>query len=75
MNVADHIRMIQQQQVAPALVERVAENEDIEAVAEVCAKVHVTVQEECQKRGLSKHAGQAACYMVVNELAEDDRRA
>lgn len=72
MNIADHIQMIQQQEVAPELVEQVAEEEDVEALAEVCAIVETEVRAACQERGLSKHAGSAACYMVVNRLANPE---
>lgn len=72
MNVRDHIEMLQQQQVAPQLLEKVSEEEDTEALAEVCAEVETTLREECQDRGLSKHAGQAACFMVVNRLANPE---
>ena len=72
MNIADHVQMIQQQQVAPTLVEKVGEEEDIVALAEVCAAVEGTLRDECQERDLSKHAGQAVCYMVVNRLANPE---
>ena len=69
MEIQDHIRMVQQQQVAPELIEEVADQEDTDELAEVCAELEATVREACQERGLSKHAGQAACYLVVNRLA------
>lgn len=72
MNVQDHIQMIQQQEVAPDLVEKVAEEQDTDALAEVCAIAEESIREACQERGLSKHAGQAACYMVVNRLANPE---
>jgi len=72
MEIQDHIQMVQQQQVAPALIEKVAEQEDTGELAEVCAELEATVREACQDRGLSKHAGVAACYMVVNRLANPE---
>jgi hypothetical protein len=72
VNVADHIQMLQQQSVAPQLVEKVADEEDLDALAEVCAELEPTVREACQERGLSKHAGMAACYMVVNRLSNPE---
>lgn len=73
MNIEDHIEMVEQQQVAPALLEKVADEEDTDALAEVCAEVESTLRAECKSHGLSKHAGQAACYMVVNRLADPER--
>lgn len=72
MNLEDHIRMIQQQRIAPELVEKVYEEEDVDALAEVCADLELMLREECKERGLSKHAGQAACFLVVNRLANPE---
>lgn len=72
MNLVDHVAMIEQQQAAPVLVQDVINEEDVDALAEVCAEVETVLREECQDRDLSKHAGQAACYMVVNRLANPE---
>jgi hypothetical protein len=64
--------MLQQQQVAPELVEKVADEEDVDALAEVCGEIEVTVRDACQERNLGKHAGMAACYMVVNRLSNPE---
>ena len=69
MNIADHVAMLQQREVAPLLVQKVASEEDIDDLSQVCAVVEATVREECQERDLTKHAGIAACYMVVNRLS------
>ena len=72
MRIEDHIQMVQQQSIAPQLLKKVSEEEDTDALAEVCGEVEATLRKECQERGLSKHAGQAACYMVVNRLANPE---
>lgn len=72
MDIQSHVDMLRQQAVAPALVERVAADEDVEELSEVCAAVESTLRVECEARGLSKHAGQAVCYLVVNKLADPE---
>lgn len=68
--VSRRIRMIEQENVSPALLDQVTEENDTEALAEVMAQVRVTVQEECEQRDLGKHAGIACLYMVIDHLAD-----
>jgi hypothetical protein len=72
LNLRDTVEMIKQQEVAPELVNKVAEGEDIDAVAEVAAETTIDIQERCQERNLSKHAGIAVCYMIVNRLSNPE---
>jgi len=71
MDLQTQLEMIQEQRMAPKLGEEIAEKEDEEEVAEVCAEVETYLQEKCQERGLNKHAGIAVCYLVVNRLADE----
>lgn len=72
MILEDHLRLLEQQEVAPVLLEKVADANDHDDLADVCAAVETTVREECQDRDLGKHAGIACLYMVVNRLANPE---
>lgn len=68
------VRQAQRHASAPAIMKKVANENDWGALAELAAEIETTAREEAQDRDLGRHATVGALYMVVDRLGEEGIR-
>lgn len=72
--VAQAIKDAERHAKAPALMKKVANENDHERLAAACVDVDIAARDAAVEHDLNRHAIIAVLYMAINRFAEEDQQ-